>query len=488
VTEVVIVGAGFAGLCMGIKLKQAGIHDFVILERANSLGGTWRDNDYPGCACDIPAVLYSFSFEPSAEWSRVYPLQPEIQAYLEHCAEKYGLESSIRYDAEVSVARYDDAGAQWRLETTKGARYVARFLVSGMGGLSNPHIPAIPGIETFTGRSFHSATWDYGVALNGKNVAVIGTGASAIQFVPQVAPRAGRLSLYQRTPPWIVPKLDGRITPLQRTLRRRVPGYAWALRKLVYWLLEVRGLGFQGNERMLAMMTEISRKHLERQVPDRALRAKVAPDYQFGCKRVLLSNDYYPTLARPNVEVLTDPIERVDGDAIVTSDGVRRPADVIIYGTGFRAQDPIAPARVFGSDGVSIEEAWRGGMEAFLGISVAGFPNLFMLVGPNTGLGHNSMVFMIESQVRYIVSAIKYARKHKGRALDVKRDVQKRFNYELQGRLKGTVWAGGCRSWYLDRNGRNTALWPGFTFEYRARTKRIQPSRYTLRRPRVLPQ
>jgi len=476
--EVIIVGTGFAGLAMGIQLKKAGISNFVILERADSAGGTWRDNDYPGCACDIPSMLYSFSFEPNGNWTRAYPTQPEIRDYLQNVAKKYKLEPHIRYDSEIAEADYDEPNQRWHVRTTAGDTYTGRFLVSGMGGLSNPSTPVLPGIESFPGKSFHSATWDYSVPLDGKDVAVIGTGASAIQFVPQIAPRVGKLSLFQRTPPWIAPKLDYQVSALQQTLRRYMPGYSWALRKLIYWLLEVRAIGFQGNRTMLAFMESISRGHLQRQIADPILRSKVMPEYQFGCKRVLISNDYYPALLRPNVDVVTSGVSHVDGEYIVTSDGVRHHADVIVYGTGFRAQDPISPVNIVGANGVSIADAWRDGMEAFYGISIAGFPNFFMLVGPNTGLGHNSMVLMIEAQVRYVINAIKYLRKQKGGAIDVKRDVQDAFNEQLQGRLGATVWNGGCKSWYLDASGKNTTLWPGFTFAYRRETKKLEPDRY----------
>jgi len=478
VADIVIVGSGFAGLGMGIRLKKAGITDFVVLERAADLGGTWRDNVYPGCACDIPSLLYSFSFEPNDEWSRAYPSQPEIWAYLRRCAKKYGLEPHIRYNAEVVEARYDEAAARWHVTTSEGATYSSRVLVSGMGGLSNPYVAELPGGASFPGPQFHSATWDHSVNLAGKDVAVIGTGASAIQFVPQIAPIVGKLRLYQRTPPWISPRFDGPVSARERLLRRRLPGYAWAQRKLLYWSHEARALGFVVNPGLLRLLEKLATKFLEHQVRDPALREKLRPNYRLGCKRVLLSNDYYPSLSRPNVEVVTDPISRVEGGDIVTVDGTRRHADVIIYGTGFRVQDGLGPVQVVGEGGRTLEDAWRNGMEAFLGVSVAGFPNFFTIVGPNTGLGHNSMVYMIESQINYIMSALGYLKRRRARAIDVRADVQASFNRELQKRTRHTVWSTGCRSWYLDRNGKNTALWPGFTFEFRRKTKRIDPRRY----------
>lgn len=483
-TDVVIIGTGFAGLCMAIRLRRAGRKNFVMLERARELGGTWRDNDYPGCACDIPSVLYSFSFEPKSDWTRAYPTQPEIRRYLEHCAKKYRLGSHMRFGADVAEARYDDASALWHVRTTAGDEFVAPVLVSGMGGLSNPHVPEIPGIAEFAGPSFHSANWDHDVALEGRNVAVIGTGASAIQFVPQIAPRVGRLTLFQRTAPWILPKPDGPVSSRQRALRRFVPGYRWLLRKAAYWLHEIRAIGFTVKPTLLEAREALALRYLRRQIPDDELRARVTPDYRMGCKRVLISNDYYPALRRENVHVITDDILRIERDAVVTRDGVRHPADVIVYGTGFRAQAGIGTARIVGEGGRTLEEAWRGGMEAFLGVSVAGFPNFFTIVGPNSGLGHNSMVFMIESHVNYVMSALRLLGGRNVAAIDVRPAVQADFNEKLQRRMKRTVWSSGCRSWYLDANGRNTTLWPGFTFDFRRRTYRIAPKRYRIVRKR----
>jgi cation diffusion facilitator CzcD-associated flavoprotein CzcO len=477
-TGTVIVGSGFAGLCMAIRLREAGISDFVILERANDVGGTWRDNDYPGCACDIPSVLYSFSFAPKSDWSRVYPTQPEIQAYLADCVRRFRLERHLRFGCDVVEARYDEAEARWHVRTASGETYVARAFVSAMGGLSNPYEPDIAGRETFAGPSFHSARWNHAVSLEGRDVAVIGTGASAIQFVPELAPRVRSLTVYQRTAPWIVPKLDGELGPRERALRRYLPLYGWLRRKLVYWLLEIRAIGFTVNPKLLAKNEGIALRHLERQIADPELRKAVWPDGRMGCKRVLISNDYYPALARPNVEVVTDAIARIEPDGIVTADGTKRRADAIVYGTGFRAQEAVGRARVIGAGGRTLADAWRDGMEAFLGVSVAGFPNMYLLIGPNTGLGHSSMVYMIESQTNYVLSAMRYVRERKAAALDIRPEVQRAFNEELQHRMKRTVWNSGCRSWYLDVNGRNTTLWPGFTFEFRRKTYRIAPRRY----------
>ena len=477
-TGIVIIGSGFAGLGMAIKLRAAGIRDFVILERAHDIGGTWRDNRYPGCACDIPSELYSFSFARNPKWSRVFPTQPEIHEYLRACVDKYDLERHIRYDSDVIEARYDAERVLWQVETRGGTRFEASVLISGMGGLSNPAMPQISGLAEFAGPQFHSARWDHDVDLAGKRVAVIGTGASAIQFVPEIAPSVGHLSLFQRTPPWIVPKIDGPVDPRKSLLLNYLPGYAWLHRTSIYLTHEARALGFTVDPKLLRTVEKIAKSHIRRQIADPALRATVTPNYRLGCKRILISNDYFPALTRANVAVVTSDIARVEGDAVITSDGSRHVVDVIIYGTGFRAQDGLAPVRIVGEGGRTLDEAWSDGMEAYLGTSVAGFPNLFTLVGPNVGLGHNSMVFMIESQVAYVLDALRQLRKRGARALDVLPQVQRSFNDEIRAKTKKTVWMSGCRSWYLDKNGRNTSLWPGFTFDFRRRTRRIEPSRY----------
>lgn len=477
-TRIVIVGTGFSGLGMAIRLRAAGITDFVILERADDVGGTWRDNSYPGCACDIPSQLYSFSFARNARWSRVYPTQPEIHAYLRDCVTRYGLEKHIRYASDVVEARYDADRTRWRVETRAGLAYEAPFLISGMGGLSNPAYPHVPGLESFAGPAFHSARWRHDVALAGKRVAVIGTGASAIQFVPQIAPDVAHLALFQRTPPWILPKLDGPVDARTKRLLRFVPGYAWWHRARLYLTHEARALGFTIDPKLLTSVERIAARHLRRQIRDPDLRARLTPAYRMGCKRILISNDFYPALARANVEVVTDAIARVEPDAVVTADGTRYPADVVIFGTGFRAQDGLSPVRVVGEGGRTLEDAWSDGMHAYLGTSIAGFPNFFTLVGPNTGLGHNSMVYMIESQIAYVLDALRQIGARGARALDVRPDAQAAFNAFLRERTKRTIWQSGCTSWYLDKNGNNTSLWPGFTFDFRRRTRRVDPRRY----------
>lgn len=478
--QVLIIGSGFAGLGMAIKLREAGIEDFQILERGSDVGGTWRDNHYPGCACDVQSHLYSFSFEPNPDWTRMFARQPEIRAYLEKCADKYDLRRHIVFGANVQTARYDDASASWTVTTADGRSFKAQVLVAGMGGLSNPAMPNVKGLEKFKGKAFHSAHWDHSYDLAGKKVAVIGTGASAIQFVPQLQKLAGRVDLYQRTAPWIMPKPDREIGQIERVLYRRFPALQNAYRTAIYWALESRVLGFAVNPKLMTLVQGIARSHIKKQIADPTLRAKVTPDYTIGCKRILISNDYYPALAQDNVEVITDSIAEVRANSIVDANGVERKVDAIIYGTGFKAQDPMPRGTVFGKGGVDLLDAWKDGPEAYLGLSVAGFPNFFMLVGPNTGLGHNSMVFMIESQVAYVMDALKTMKARQLRAVDVKPDAQVSFNKGIQGKLTKTVWTSGCKSWYVDANGKNTTLWPGFTFVYRGKTRRFKADQYQL--------
>jgi cation diffusion facilitator CzcD-associated flavoprotein CzcO len=475
--DAIIVGAGFGGLGMAIKLIRENFGSFLILERASDVGGTWRDNVYPGCACDIPSMLYSFSFERNAAWTRVFPGQQEIRDYLEGCVATHGLRERIRFNTELSDATFDESRATWRVRTVDGRTFTCRVLIAALGPLNKLKIPEYPGLERFTGARFHSGAWKTDVDLREKDVAVIGTGASAIQFVPAIAPLVRRLTLFQRTPPWVIPRADAAIGPLRRLLRRFAP-YAWAVRKLIYWLLELRAFGFVVAPKLLQLQERLALRHLERQISEPELRAKLTPRYRLGCKRVLLSDDFYPSLRRANVTLEVAPIREIRERSIVTSDGVEHPADAIVFGTGFRATEGFVPVRVVGRGGVELADAWRSGMQAYLGTNVAGFPNLFMIIGPNTGLGHNSMIFMMEAQFRYVLSALETMRRRNVRAIDVKAGVQRRFNEKLQARMRGTVWASGCTSWYLDASGKNTTLWPGFTFAFRRATRRFRLERY----------
>jgi cation diffusion facilitator CzcD-associated flavoprotein CzcO len=473
--RVAVVGTGFSGLGMGIQLKKIGIHDFAILEKADDVGGTWRDNSYPGCACDIQSHMYSFSFEQNPDWSRSFPTQPEIWAYLRQVTDSYGLRRHIRFGFELAGARWDDDEQRWHIRSTGGQEIRAQFLVSGMGALHLPNIPKLRGLDSFAGPSFHSATWDHDVDLRGKRVAVVGTGASAIQFVPRIAPEVAELHLFQRTPPWVMPKPDHPMPAWVRRMFRLLPVTQRVYRDALYWLLEARALGFNGHPRLLRAAEQIAKRHMSRQISDPELRRTLLPDYRMGCKRVLVSNDYYPALNRPNVEVVTEGVAEVREHSVVATDGTEREVDAIIFGTGFHVTDAWDGIEVIGRDGRNLAKEWStGGMRTHLGISTSGFPNLFFLLGPNTGLGHNSVVFMIESQIRYVAQAITLAQRQGAGALDVRPEVQQRFNTEVQSKLVKGVWTqGGCTSWYLDAEGVNRTIWPGFTWRYWLDTRTV---------------
>ena len=481
--DVLIVGAGFSGICMGIKLLEAGMKSFLIIEKSEDIGGTWRDNRYPGCACDIPSHLYSFSFAPSTEWTRMYPGQQEIHDYLKRCIEHYGLAPYLRLNTRFCEAVWDECEGIWNVTAADGMCIRARVLVSGMGALHVPRYPDLKGLDRFKGPAFHSATWDHRVELDGKNVAVVGTGASAIQFVPQIAPRVGKLSLFQRTPPWIIPRLDFAFSEKWKRRFRSIPITRWALRQYIFWRQEFRVLGFLGNESVRTKAKDIALRHLARRIEDPKVRAALTPNYQLGCKRVLVSDDYYPPLNRSNVELVTEGIAEVREHTIVTRDGVERPIDVLIYGTGFRATEPLIGCRVVGRGGVEIHDAWQKRMSAYLGVTVTGFPNFFMLLGPNTGLGHNSVVLMIEAQVRYAMKCLKLMNRRKRRVIEVRPETQRRFVEEIYRRMSGTVWhSGGCHSWYQDQNtGEITTLWPGSVVSYLRRTRSVSASDYELK-------
>jgi cation diffusion facilitator CzcD-associated flavoprotein CzcO len=478
---VVIVGSGFAGLCMAIRLKQAGRDDFVILEKNGDLGGTWRDNTYPGCACDVPSHLYSFSFELNPAWSRMFAPQREIWEYMRRCVDKYGISEHIRFNSSVERMEWDETTRRWHIATASGATHAARAVVSGIGALHVPSVPEIPGAGQFAGTAFHSAQWDQSCDLSGRRVAVIGTGASAIQFIPEIARQAASVHVFQRTPPWIHPRPDFQIPPAVQSAFRAAPPLMRAFRDGIYWLLEARAAGFAVHPRLMGPLQRMATRHINRQITDPALRAKVTPDYTIGCKRILLSSDYYPALTRPNVDLVTEPVSQITERGLTCADGRTYDADVIIYGTGFKTIEAVAELNVAGRDGVKLQDAWRDGIEAYHGITVPGFPNFFLLLGPNTGLGHNSVIFMIESQVEHVLSCLRLLARRGGETIEVRASALRRFNDGIQRRLRRAVWSeGGCTSWYLDADGVNHALWPGFSFEYWARTRRARAADYVI--------
>ena len=407
--------------------------------------------------------------------------QPEIWAYLERCIDRYGIRAHIRPGCHVVGAEFEEGTDTWRVLVDGGATLTCRAVVFATGPLHLPAYPDLPGLADFAGTRFHSATWDHGYDLAGKRVAVIGTGASAVQFVPQIAPQVARLDLYQRTPPWVLPKPDRAIGERERALYRRVPAVQRLHRYAIYWLLESRLPGFTNRQAMLRLVQRLARWNIRRSIADPALQARLTPDYAMGCKRVLISNDYYPALARDNVEVVTAGIAAVRPDGIVDADGLFRPVDAVIFGTGFHVTDALEGFHLVGRGGLKLQDAWADGMEAYLGVAVAGFPNAFLLLGPNSGLGHNSVVFMAEAQIDYVLRALRLLAGRRAGSVAVRGSVQRRYNEEIQGRLAGTVWnTGGCRSWYLDRNGVNRALWPTYTWRYWLRTRRLDPADFEI--------
>jgi cation diffusion facilitator CzcD-associated flavoprotein CzcO len=469
---------------MAIRLRQNGIDDFVVIERADELGGTWRDNSYPGCACDVPSHLYSYSFAPNPDWTRAYSPQAEIWRYLRDCAERFGVIGKVRFGHKLLAAAWDEAEQRWRLDTTRGS-FTADVLVSAMGFLAEPATATLPGADRFAGNAFHSSRWDHDYDLSGKRVAVIGTGASALQFVPRIQPRVAQLYVFQRTAPWVLPRRNRRYTTFERRLFHRLPVLRRILRGLIYCQLETLVLGLAGPRRVsLKHFEVVAHLHRRRQVRDRTLRAKLKPNYPLGCKRVLLSREYYPALTQPNVEVVTEPITEVTADAIVTADGRERELDAIIYGTGFHVTDSPSHRLVHGRDGVALADAWRdAGMRAYNGTAVAGFPNFFMLIGPNTVLGHSSMVYMIESQLNYVMECLRHMERRGLATVEVRTDAQAGYCASIDERMRSSVWLAGCASWYLDDHGRNSVMWPGFTFEFRRRTRRLEPSQHIWQPP-----
>ena len=483
--DVVIVGAGFAGLGMAIELSRAGRDDFVVLEQADALGGTWRANHYPGCACDVPTPYYSFSFAPKPDWSRFYAPHDEIRAYLEDCAERFDVRPRLRCNAEVTALHWQDSQQRWEVEVNGERSLTARVVVAAPGGLSRPAYPDLEGLGDFTGPWFHSAEWDHSVDMQGARVAVIGTGASAIQFIPQLAREASHIDVFQRTAPWVLPKPDRRISAAEQRLYRRVPAAAAAMRGLVWAAQEWMGLGNTVHQRLTRPLEAVGRMSIRRSIDDPELRERLTPDFAIGCKRLLLANDWYPTLALPCVEVVTERLERITERGLLTARGEERPADVIVFGTGFRATDPLGELPIVGRGGVSLAERWRDGMEAHRGTTISGLPNFFLMPGPNTGTGHTSQVFMIEAQIRHAIALLRQMDESGARVVEPRAEAQAAFNARLHRRMERTVWLrGGCTSWYLDANGRNTTLWPYSSLRFRrelrtidAREFRFEPAR-----------
>jgi cation diffusion facilitator CzcD-associated flavoprotein CzcO len=477
--RIAIVGTGFSGLGMAIRLRQEGEHDFVLLERAGDIGGTWRDNTYPGCRCDVPSHLYSFSFAPNPNWSSTFSPQAEILDYLRETAERHGVLPHIRFHTELESASWDEDEQLWQIETSKEAM-TADVLIAAQGPLSDPSLPNVPGLESFQGKAFHSANWDHAHKLDGERVAVIGTGASAIQFVPEIQPRVSELHVFQRTAPWVIPHRNRPVRRWERAIYRLFPPAQLAMRAAIYWARESFVLQFR-HRAIGKLLERIPMMHMHKQIKDPELRRRLTPDYSIGCKRILPTNEWYPALAQPNVEVVTGGLTEVRPGSVVAEDGSEREVDTIIFGTGFHVTDVPIADRVSGRDGRTLAETWNGSMQAYKGTTVAGYPNLFFLVGPNTGLGHTSIVFIIESQIAYVLDALRTMRRRGASTVEVRAEAQAAYNAELDRMTEGTVWVGGgCTSYYIDRNGHNSALWPTYTWPFRRRTREFDVSAYAL--------
>jgi cation diffusion facilitator CzcD-associated flavoprotein CzcO len=501
--QIAVIGAGFSGLGAAIKLQEAGFDDHVVFERGPNIGGTWRDNTYPGCACDVESHLYSFSFAQKPDWTRRFAQQPEILAYLEDVARRFKLDDRIRLNTFVTRAVWNEAANYWQIATCSAKRMqvymqekghtnwseidyndadlpsdgglTTQFLIAGTGPLSRVSYPNIKGLHDFGGQMFHSGHWDHNIELKGKRVAVIGTGSSAAQFVPAIAPDVAHMDVYQRTPNWIWPRNDHAISPRMRSLFEKVPALRDLERAKLYLSNESRALGLAVDPRLMKLGEILAMHHMRSQIKDPELRRRLTPNYRLGCKRIVVSDDWYPTFLRDNVSLITDGVREITKTGVVTEDGVEHPADVIILGTGYAVQNVLPEGMIIGREGRDLHTWWKDGVRAYLGTTSNGLPNFFMLLGPNSGLGHNSMIYMIESQLMHIVGCLNELRNTGMGVVEVRAEVEKEFADWVQTRGSETVFQTGCRSWYLDANGRNTAIWPSFSFAFRRRVKDFNP-------------
>jgi cation diffusion facilitator CzcD-associated flavoprotein CzcO len=485
-TSVAIIGTGFGGIAAAVRLKQAGVTDLVLFERADDIGGVWRENTYPGAACDVMSHLYSLSFAPKADWSRKFAPQAEIHQYLRDVARDFDVMRHVRFSTEVLAAAFDEAENRWVLTLSTGEEQRADVLIAATGQLSRPSRPAVPGLENFRGTVFHSAQWNHEHDVTGRRVAVIGTGASAIQFVPAVAAATASLTVFQRSAPYVLPKPDGDYSERARSAYARVPGLLRLSRARIYATNELRSLGFNTQPRLLFAHRARFRRYLREAVPDPGLRATLTPTDPMGCKRILMSNDWYRSLQLPQVEVVTEPITGVREHAVVTADGTEHEVDTIVLGTGFAATEFLLPMRVTGRGGRDLHEQWADGAGAHLGTVVPGFPNLFVLYGPNTNLGHNSIIVTLEAQIGWVVQAVRLLRRGAARTLEVRPEVAAGFDAWVQERVGHTVFAGGCRSWYLTASGRNTQNWPASTLTFLRRLRRLRLDEFVVDAPAEL--
>jgi len=478
--RIAVIGAGFAGIGMGIQLKAAGYKNFTIYEKSKALGGTWRDNTYPGCACDVASHLYSFSFEKNPYWPNVFSQSKDILQYLVYCAKKHNITSHVKFDKEITELRYNQKVLEWTLSTSSNEKEIFDVIINGTGPLNKPFIPTIVGIEQFKGEMFHSSNWKHDCELKGQTVACIGTGASAIQFVPEIVDKVKKLNIFQRTPTWLVPRFDRSYSTITKKCFACIPGLNRIYRTLLYLRNEYYGMAILGYPLFNAMLQKASLFYLRVKVKDPALRKKLTPEYQIGCKRINLSDDYYAALQNPHSALITTPIKSITKNGIITADGVEHCCDTIIFGTGFKTQEFLQPMQIYGCHDIELTESWGDKAKSFMGVSVSGFPNYFLLLGPNTGLGHNSVIFMIESQIKYVIKTLNFMSSKSIQAVDVKEKHQESFYLTSQKKLKRLSWGTGCNSWYLSKNGENFTIWPGFTFSYWWKTLKFPAGKYIL--------
>ncbi|QOR67167.1 NAD(P)/FAD-dependent oxidoreductase [Cytobacillus suaedae] len=472
-----VIGTGFAGIAAAVRLRQEGEEDILMFERGSDVGGVWRDNRYPGCACDVESHLYSLSFAPNPSWSMKFSPQPEIYAYLRDCVKEYRLIDYIRFNHEVKRMDWDEENGEWVIQTNHGD-FRATYVIGAFGALSNPSIPMLKGIEHFKGEVFHSANWPIDFNAKGKRIAVIGTGASAIQFIPEIQPESEFLHVFQRTPAWVVPRLDAPISHRMQTVYKRFPLLQKMRRLTIYLQRELSALWLI-YPKWLKFVEKIAIKHLNETIKDPELREKLTPRYRMGCKRILLSNTYYPALAKENVDVNTNGIKEVTADGMIDSKGNEIMVDAIIFGTGFQVPDLPFANYIYGKSGHSLSEEWKGSPKAYLGTTVSGFPNLFLLQGPNTGLGHSSVLIMIEAQINHMIKSLRYIKQHNIKVIEPTVLALERFVAQTDKKMEGTVWiSGGCKSWYLDNTGRNSTIWPDFTFKYRKQAAKFKKQDY----------
>ncbi|GJC32070.1 4-hydroxyacetophenone monooxygenase [Acinetobacter sp. KAM398] len=479
--QVAIIGAGFGGLAMAIRLLQRNIHNFVILEKSNEVGGTWRENQYPGAACDVQSHLYSLSFAPKTDWSKRYAEAPEIFQYIQDVVQQFNLREYCQFNSEVVHTEYHEKDCAWHVALKDGRQLSCQYLVFASGPLHVPQIPHIQGIEKFQGKVFHSSQWDHQYNLNSKVVASIGTGGSAIQYIPEIAPQVKQLYVMQRTAAWVIPRDERKYLNIEKKLFKQADWFRKLHRARLYWSNESRAIPIM-QPNVMKYTQKLAEAFIRFQVKDKQLAQKLTPDYIMGCKRILVSNKYFPTFNRDNVELVTDAIQELTADSIITKDGKMRKIDCLIYGTGF-ITDPriyLQPFSCIGEHGVELKQAWKDGAESYYGISHKGFPNLFQLLGPNTVLAHNSVIFMIESQVDYILQMMDLVAQSQSNAIVVKDQVQDQFNHDVQDMLNNTVWQSGCVSWYQQEGGKNFALWPTYTWKYWLKTKSLHPSDFRL--------